>query len=161
MSSRSDATGDGRDKRDAAGDAPEQRSAPSAPAPTPRPAADFDTQYRPLLREVFAEIVERDRLEGADPGERARDYAERGKPDYVLAYLLVSQLADAEKRETYAIAHERRAMLTEQRARQFDKEFHRPFPLLFNEAAKDRALARQIRNGRAVQRGAGRHLPTI
>jgi hypothetical protein len=129
--------------------------------PLSEPGANFDTQYRPLLREVFVDIVRQDLLGGSDAAEQARAYAERGKPDYVLAYLLVGELADAEKREVFAQAHERRAALTEQRARQFSREFNRPFPLLFTEAAKDRALARQIRAGRAVRRGAGRQLPMM
>jgi hypothetical protein len=138
-------------------DAHDRQNVPSAP----EPAADFDAQYRPLLREVFVEMVRQDLLGGDDAAEQARAYAERGKPDFVLAYLLVSDLTDAEKREIYAHAHERRAALTEQRARQFSQEFNRPFPLLFTDAAKDRSLARQIRSGRAVQRGAGRQLPLI
>jgi len=136
------------------------RDGPNA-RPVSEPGADFDSHYRPLLREVFVDIVRQDLGGGADATEQARAYAARGKPDYVLAYLLVSELADAEKREIYAQSHERRAALTEQRARQFSREFNRPFPLLFTEAAKDRALARQIRAGRAVQRGAGRQLPLI
>jgi hypothetical protein len=127
----------------------------------PAMEAGFDAQYRPLLREAFVAIVERETQAGENPAAQARMYAERGKPDFTLAYLLASALPDPEKRELYAAAHERRAALTEQRARQFSREFARPFPLLFTDAAKDRALARQIRSGRAVQRGAGRQLPMM
>jgi len=131
-----------------------------AVVPSSEPAS-FDALYRPLLRGVFVEIVRRDLLGGADAADQARAYAERGKPDFVLAYLLVVELPEDEKRAIYAGSHERRAALIEQRARQFGREFHRPFPLLFNEAAKDRALARQIRSGRRVQPGAGRQLPMM
>ncbi len=127
--------------------------------PTQTQPADFATQYRPLLREAFVAIVRDEQAAGADPVAQARIFAERGKPDFVLAYLLVSPLGDDEKRELYAQAHERRAAFIEQRAKEFDRQFHRPFPLLGSEAAKDRAIARQIRAGRAVKPGAGRQLP--
>ncbi len=122
---------------------------------------DFDTQYRPLMKDVFAEIVAKAVREGADPVTEARTYAERGKPDFVLAYLIVSGLPDAEKREIFAHAHERRATHIEQRAQQFNSEFHRPFPLLRTEAAKDRIAARNVRAGRAIQPGAGKHIPLM
>jgi hypothetical protein len=138
-----------------------QPDAPTNRAERPAFGPDFDTQYRPLLREAFVTIVRDDLHSGADPAAQARAYAERGKPDFALAYLLVSEQSDDQKRAVYAQAHERRAAIIEQRARQFSQEFHRPFPLLFTEAAKDRALARQIRTGRGIKPGAGRHLPLI
>jgi len=122
-------------------------------------APDFAALYRPLLREAFVAIVRDAVTAGADPAEQARAYAERGKPDFALAYLLVSPLGDDEKRDLYAQAHERRAATIDQRAKEFDRSFHRPFPLLGAEAAKDRALARQIRAGRPVNPTAGRQLP--
>ncbi len=124
-------------------------------------APDFDALYRPLLREAFVAIVRDALAAGADPAEQARAYAERGKPDFALAYLLVSSLGDDEKRDLYAQAHERRAINTERRAKEYDRSFHRPFPLLATEAANDRALARQIRAGRAVKLGARRQLPLL
>jgi hypothetical protein len=123
------------------------------------PAISFETLYRPLLRPVIGEIVEKALSEGADPAAQAQTYTERGKPDFVLAWLLLANLTDEEKRAMYAQAHERRAAYIEQKARQFDREFHRPFPLLFQEATKDRALARRIRTGQAISPGAGRQLP--
>ncbi|HEX8035532.1 MAG TPA: hypothetical protein VF510_16865, partial [Ktedonobacterales bacterium] len=96
---------------------------------------------------------------GASVEEQAREYAERGKPDFALAYLLESALPDGEKREVLAHAYERRAALTEQRAREFDRQFHRPFPLLFAEARKDRGAARQVRTGGAIRPGVSRQLP--
>jgi hypothetical protein len=121
----------------------------------------FETLYRPLLRAAVAEIVEREVAGGADAAERAREYTERGKPDFVLAYLLLADLPDEEKLGFYAQAYERRSAYIEQKARQFDREFHRPFPLLFQEAAKDRALARRIRAGQSISPGTGRQLPMM
>lgn len=122
---------------------------------------DFDSQYQPLLKAVFAEIARKEQQGGADLGEKARFYAERGKPDFVLAYLLAGALSQAQKREIFAYAHEQRAAYIERRAREFDRQFHRPFPLLHTEAAKDRTLARQIRAGRPISKGMGRQLPTL
>jgi hypothetical protein len=121
----------------------------------------FETLYRSLLRPAIGEIVEREVAGGADAAEQAREYTERGKPDFVLAYLLLAGLPDGEKFAFYAQAHERRSAYIEQKARQFDREFHRPFPLLFQEAAKDRALARRIRAGQSITPGAGRQLPMM
>jgi hypothetical protein len=148
-----DATND--DRRDAT------EAAASGASPKQVGEQGFDTQYRPLLREAFVEIVSQNVRDGGDAATQADDYAERGKPDFVLAYLLVAELDDARKREIYARAHEQRAKYIEQRARQFSQEFHRPFPLLQTEAAKDRALARQIRTGQRIHRNAGRQLPTL
>jgi len=98
--------------------------------------------------------------QGGDPDERARQYAERGKPDFALAYLLAGSLADNQKRDVPAHAYDRPAETTEARAREFDGRFHRPFPLLFSAAANDRAAARTIRAGRPIRR-AGRALPQL
>jgi hypothetical protein len=125
------------------------------------PAMSFEALYRSLLRPAIGEIAEQELTEGADAVEQAREYTERGKPDFVLAYLLLADLPDDEKRALYAQAHERRSAYIEQKARQFDREFHRPFPLLFQEAAKDRALARRIRAGQSVSPGAGKQLPMM
>jgi hypothetical protein len=125
------------------------------------PFTSFDRLYRPLLRPAIGEIVQQEVAGGADPAEQAREYTERGKPDFVLAYLLLAEAPDDEKRVLYAQAHERRSAFIERKARQFDREFHRPFPLLFQEAAKDRALARRIRAGQSISPGAGRQLPMM
>jgi hypothetical protein len=125
------------------------------------PGPSFDRLYRPLLRPAISEIVAKELSEGSDAGEQAQAYTERGKPDFALAWLLVADLSDEEKRSLYAQAHERRAAYIEQKARQFDRQFARPFPLLFQEAAKDRALARRIRAGHSISPGAGKQLPMI
>lgn len=121
----------------------------------------FDATYRTLTREAITNIVSGEVEGGCDPVERARDYAERGKPDFALAYLLASALPDDEKREVFAHAYERRSSITAQRAAEFDRKFHREFPLLHNDAAKDRATARQIRAGKVVRKGTDRHIPMI
>ena len=120
---------------------------------------EFNAQYEALAKDVFREIVRGALAGGANVEEQARAYAERGKPDFTLAYLLECALLDAEKREVLAHAYERRAALTEQRAREFDRQFHRPFPLLFTEAGKDRTTAKQVRAGRPIRPGVGRQLP--
>lgn len=125
------------------------------------PQEQFNAQYQPLCKAVFIGLA-RDALEqGADAAERARHYAALGKPDFTLAYVLAAALSDAEKRDLLAQAHERRAALTEERALDFDRRFHRPFPMLRNDAAQDRAAARQIRAGKAVRPGLGRAVPMM
>lgn len=122
---------------------------------------DFNTQYQPRKDDVFREIVRESLRRGLDPAEQAHTYAERGKPDFALAYLLVCALTDDEKRETLARSYDRRADHTEERARAFDRQFHRPFPLLFKEAGKDRAIAQRIRAGRRIRPDAGHQLPVL
>ncbi len=122
---------------------------------------DFNTTYGPLAKDVFHALVRDAIAEGCDPDDRAREYAERGKPDFTLAYLLAGALSDEEKRTTLARAYDRRAEVTEARAHEFDARYHRPFPLLFTEAANDRAAARKIRAGQPVHPGAGRVLPRL
>ena len=126
-----------------------------------QPLADFGAQYGAHCKPVFREIVARDLAEGGAAAERARTYADRGKPDFVLAYLLASDLADAEKRELYAQAFARRAELTEQKADELDQQFHRPFPLLRLEASKDHTTSQRIRSGGGLRPGLGRPLPTL
>ena len=119
----------------------------------------FAAQCRALAKPVFAEIVRDELARGSDADDQARRYAERGKPDFTLAYLLAGVLPDDERRELLARSFDRRAALTEERAREFDHTFHRPFPLLFNNAANDRATARQIRAGKRIRPEMVRQLP--
>ena len=114
---------------------------------SPDQGSDFNAQFRARIKEVFVGLAREELAGGADPAERARHYAERGKPDFTLAYLLASALPDDDKRELLASAHEQRAQLTEERARDFDRRFHRPFPMLHTDASRDRATARRIRAG--------------
>lgn len=147
-------------------DAPEQDKHQSAPPSRTHPAAQptpagFSAQYHAHSKPVFSEVVARDLSEGQDPIERARDFAERGKPDFVLAYLLVADLPDAGKRDLYALAFERRADISERKADEMDRRFHRPFPLVRLEASKDRTTAGRIRSGGSLRPGLGRPLPTL
>ena len=121
----------------------------------------FAALYAAQAREAIRTLAQEALSQGADANTQARDYAARGKPDFVLAYLLESALSDDEKRTIYAEAFERRAGLTESKAREFDNTFHRPFPLLTSDAAQDRGRARQVREGRPFSRSAGKHVPLI
>jgi hypothetical protein len=111
----------------------------------------FATQYQPLLKDVFVRLVHDDLAKGNDAGAQARRYCHSGKPDFVLAYLMTSDLPDVEKRSVLAESYERRAAITLERAREFDRRFHREFPLLVTSAADDRSAARKIRAGMSVR----------
>lgn len=134
-------------------------------AGNPRSAGEappsFAAQFAPHNRDVFREAASREVAAGGDPLALARDYAARGKPEFVLAYLLAATAPDAAKRALYADAYDARAARTEQRADEFDRRFHRPFPLLRLEASKDRATAARIRSGGSLRPGLGRPLPTL
>ncbi len=111
----------------------------------------FAEQYASLVKAAFAEQVNRDAAAAQDLVARAREYAERGKPEFVLAYLVVADLPDAEKRALLADAFERRAESAERYAAAMDAEHHRPFPLIGIEARKDRSMARQVRQGKMIK----------
>lgn len=111
----------------------------------------FDVQYAELVKDAFRESLERDRAAGADLVARAREYAERGKPEFVLTYLMAVELSSAEKRELLAHAFERRAALAEERAIAMEAAHARPFPLIGIEARKDRTMARQVRQGKMIR----------
>ena len=121
----------------------------------------FDALYRLQARQAILDVVADELAAGADAEEQAKRYAEKGKPDFVLAYLLDSALPDERKRELYAVAHEQRAIYIQQRAREFDQRFHRAFPLLETEAANDRVTARRIRAGMPPGKGRGRQIPLV
>lgn len=121
----------------------------------------FDGLYRVQARQVIVDIAVEDVAAGASADAQAAAYAERGKPDFVLAYLLDSSIPDERKRDLYALAHERRAAYIEQRAREYDRRFHRAFPLLDTEAVNDRTTARRIRAGMPQSKGRGRQIPLI
>lgn len=121
----------------------------------------FDDLYRAEARQAILDIAAKELTSGASAEQLAQHYAEKGKPDFVLAYLLGSAIADVRKRELYATAHEQRAIYIEQRAREFDRRFHRPFPLLATEAANDQVMARRIRAGMPPGKGRGRQIPLV
>lgn len=128
---------------------------------SPEALPAFDTLYRAQARQAILDIAAKELATGTSAEAQAQRFAEKGKPDFVLAYLLESGLADARKRDIYASAHERRAIYIEQRAREFDRRFHRAFPLLETEAANDRISARRIRAGMPIGKGRGRQLPQL
>src|SRR5579872_721005 len=113
----------------------------------------FAELYTPLLKsDVFMTQARQNVEQGADSLTCALEYAEQGKPEFTLAYLLLIELSENEKREILAISFERRATISEAKAEEFDIKFHRPFPLIKVEAQKDRLAANQVRQGRRVRR---------
>lgn len=107
----------------------------------------FESLYAPLLKEVFTKQAQQQIAQGADPVNTARSYAELGKPDFTLAFLLLSERPEDEKREMLAHAYEQRAALAEKKADEYSLQFRRPFPLIKLEARKDLLAARAIRQG--------------
>lgn len=113
----------------------------------------FVELYTPLLKsDVFMTQARQNVEQGADSLTCALVYAEQGKPEFALAYLLLLELSENEKREILATSFEQRARLSEAKAEEFDIKFHRPFPLIKVEAQKDRLAASQVRQGRRVRR---------
>jgi len=110
----------------------------------------FEELYAPLLKEVFRTHVQQQLAQGADGLACSRVYAEQGKPEFALAFLLLTDLPEDQKRELLAYAYERRATLSEEKAEQFNRQFHRPFPLIKLEAQKDRQAAHSIRQGKQI-----------
>src|SRR5260370_12386103 len=111
----------------------------------------LESLYSPLLKDVFTEQARQQIVQGAEAWPAARMYAELGKPDFTLAFLLLSEQLDEEKREVLARAYERRAVLSEEKAAAYNVQFHRPFPLIKLEARKDLLAAKAIRQGQPVQ----------
>lgn len=107
----------------------------------------FEELYGQQLKEVFKTQAQERIKKGADALDSSRAYAEQGKPEFTLAFLLLVDLPEEEKRELLAHSYERRAVLSELKAKQLDIQFHRSFPLIKIEAQKDRQLARAIRQG--------------
>jgi hypothetical protein len=112
----------------------------------------FAELYKSLLKDVFLDLARKALEQGADGLTCADIYAEQGKPDFALAYLLFVDAPDEVKRDIFARAYERRAEISEEKAEAFDRQFHRPFPLIKLEAQKDRVAAQQVRQGRRVRR---------
>ena len=112
----------------------------------------FAALYASLLKnDVFTIQAQENIAQGSDGLTCALAYAEQGKPDFTLAYLLLINLSENEKREILAVSFEQRAKISQEKAEQFDQQFHRPFPLIKLEAQKDRLVAQQIRQGRRVR----------
>jgi hypothetical protein len=111
-------------------------------------AETFEELYAQQLKEVFKTQAQEQIDQGADALASSRAYAEQGKPEFTLAFLLLVDLPEEEKRELLAYSYERRAVLSEKKAQQLDLQFHRSFPLIKLEAQKDRQVSRTIRQGK-------------
>jgi hypothetical protein len=111
----------------------------------------FEILYAPLLKAVFTEQAREQCARGTDAWTAASSYAELGKPDFALAFLLLVERPDEEKYETLAHAYERRAALSQEKASAYSAQFHRPFPLMKLEARKDLLAAQAVREGRPLQ----------
>lgn len=107
----------------------------------------FEEQYKIYLKEVFSAQVLKDIAQGIDARAKAQEYAERGKPEFTLAYLLHASITipDEEKSEIFAHAYEQRALISESKAQKMSNEFNTSFPLVHSEAQKDRVNAQHIR----------------
>ena len=116
--------------------------------------ATFHDLYSGLLNDVFLVRARQQLEQGVDGLAFADAYADQGKPDFVLAHLLLADAPDDIKRDILARSYERRADLTDEKAETFAQQFHRPFPLVKLEAQKDRMSASQVRQGKRVRRGA-------
>ena len=114
-------------------------------------SATFEELYAQQLKDVFKTQAQQQIDQGADALASSRAYAEQGKPEFTLAFLLLIDLPEGEKRELLAHSYERRAALSEIKAQQLDIQFHRSFPLIKMEAQKDRQVARSIREGKEVR----------
>jgi hypothetical protein len=112
----------------------------------------FSELYGGTLKEVFLNLAREQLEQGADGLISADAYAEQGKPDFALAYLLLIDVSDEVKRDIFARSYEQRAVFSEQKANEFSLQFHRAFPMIKVEAQKDRQAAQQIRQGRRVRR---------
>ena len=113
-------------------------------------ADTFAMLYAPALKDVFTEQARQQIAQGAEALGSARAYAELGKPDFALAFLLLAETSIEEKRETLAHAYERRATLAEEKAREYQLQFHRAFPLIKLEARKDLQAAQAVRQGQPI-----------
>ncbi len=124
---------------------------PDTPTPPLKPTS-FNDQHRALVNSTIHELAQKAIAGGADPVALAQVYSEKGKPEFVLAYLLEADLPDQEKRDLLATAYENRAAQSEQWARESEAKYSRPFPLVHLDAQKDRANARSLRAGKAARR---------
>jgi len=110
----------------------------------------FREHYASLLKDVFAQHARQQLEQGVDGLAASRIYAEQGKPDFTLAFLLSIDLPDEQKRTLLAQAYEQRARHSDEKAAQLQAQFHRSFPLIALDAQKDRAAARAIRSGERI-----------
>lgn len=112
----------------------------------------FADLYAQHSKEVFLERARQQLAQGDDALTCARSYAEQGKPDFTLAFLLLTETTEDVKRSLLAYAYEQRAKFSDAKAESFDQQFHRPFPMIKLEAQKDRSIAQQVRQGKGIRR---------
>jgi hypothetical protein len=124
-------------------------------------AETFEELYAQQLKEVFKTQAQQQIEQGADALASSRTYAELGKPEFTLAFLLLVDLPEEEKRELLAHSYERRAVLSEKKAQQLDNQFHRSFPLIKLGAQKDRQVARSIREGKDFHNSPIQNSPSL
>ena len=112
----------------------------------------FNELYNGLSKDIFLERARQQLEQGADGLACANTYADQGKVDFALAHLLLSEAFEDVKRDILARAYERRATLSDEKAEDFARQYHRSFPLIKLEAQKDRISAQQVRQGKQVPR---------
>lgn len=115
-------------------------------------SSSFAELYSVLPKDIFLEQARQQLEQGSESLTCADAYAEQGKPDFTLAYLLLTDASEEVKRDVFARSYERRAVLSDEQAEVFDKRFHRPFPMIKLAAQKDRLAAQQVRQGKRVRR---------
>ncbi len=112
----------------------------------------FNELYSGLSKDIFLERARQQLEQGDDGLACANTYADEGKVDFVLAHLLLSEATEDVKRAILARAYERRATLSDEKAEDFARQYHRSFPLIKLEAQKDRLSAQEVRQGKQVPR---------
>ncbi len=110
----------------------------------------FNELYSGLINDVFLECARQQLTQGLDGLACANSYANEGKVDFVLAHLLLYNVPDDVKRDVLVRAYERRAVLSDEKADEFARHYHRSFPLIKLEAQKNRRAAQLIRQGKPV-----------
>jgi len=112
----------------------------------------FNDLYNGLTKDIFLERARQQLEQGDDGLARANAYADQGKTDFALAHLLLSEAPDDVKRDILARAYEQHATLSDKKAEDFARQYHRSFPLIKLEAQKDRLSAQQVRQEKPVLR---------
>ncbi|HEY4032561.1 MAG TPA: hypothetical protein VGL94_01180 [Ktedonobacteraceae bacterium] len=112
----------------------------------------FNELYNSLIKDIFLERARQQLEQGTNGLACANTYADQGKIDFALAYLLLSEAPEDVKREILAHAYEQCAILCEEKAEEFARQYHRSFPLIKLEAQKDRLSAQQVRQKKPVLR---------
>lgn len=112
----------------------------------------FNELYNGLIKDIFLERARQELEQRANRLACANAYADQGKIEFALAQLLLAEAPDDVKRDILARAYEQRATLSDEKAEDFARQYHRAFPLIKLEAQKDRLSAQQVRQGKPVLR---------